>query len=89
MAVTMIDAVVWDGTSCGSCKNRRFGENYRLHHQDDKNQRARNNVSSNWQTKKPLQRNARATRRNILKDGILQKHADIAAYISVGIISEM
>jgi hypothetical protein len=34
-------------TPCGSCKNQRFGEKYRFHYQDEKNQRARNNVSSN------------------------------------------
>jgi hypothetical protein len=35
------NAVLWD------VKNRRFGGTYRLHHQDDKNQRARKNVTSN------------------------------------------
>jgi hypothetical protein len=39
--------VVKDVTPCGSCKNRRFGETYRLYHQGDNNRRARNNVSSN------------------------------------------
>jgi hypothetical protein len=29
--------------------NRRFGGMYRLHYQGDKNRRARNNVSSNYQ----------------------------------------
>jgi hypothetical protein len=29
---------------CDSCMNRRFGRTYRLHHQGDKNLRARNNV---------------------------------------------
>jgi hypothetical protein len=28
--------VFWDVTPCGSCKNRRFGGTYRLHHQGDK-----------------------------------------------------
>jgi hypothetical protein len=46
-AVTMKNAVTWDTMPCGSCKNRRFGGTYLLHHQDDKNRRARNNVSSN------------------------------------------
>jgi hypothetical protein len=32
----MKNFVFWDGTPCDSCKNRRFGETYRLHHQDDK-----------------------------------------------------
>jgi hypothetical protein len=32
---------------CGSCKNRRFGGTHHLHHQGEKNRRARNNVSSN------------------------------------------
>jgi hypothetical protein len=35
-----------DAVSCGSCKNCRFGGTYRLHHQVDKNLRARKNVSS-------------------------------------------
>jgi hypothetical protein len=34
----MKNAVFWDGTPCGSYKNRRFGGTYRLHHQGDKNQ---------------------------------------------------
>jgi hypothetical protein len=32
----MKSAVFWEATPCGSCKNRRFGERYRLHHQDEK-----------------------------------------------------
>jgi hypothetical protein len=32
---------------CGSCTNRRFGGMYRFHHQGEKNQRARNSVTSN------------------------------------------
>jgi hypothetical protein len=41
------NAVFWDVVSCGSCKNRRFGGTYRLHHQGEKDQQARNNVNSN------------------------------------------
>jgi hypothetical protein len=41
------DAVFWDGTPCESCTNRSFEGMYRLYHQGEKNQRARNNVSSN------------------------------------------
>jgi hypothetical protein len=41
-AVTMKNAVYWDVTPCGSCRDRCFGGTYRLHHQGDKN-----NVSSN------------------------------------------
>jgi hypothetical protein len=44
----MKNVVLWDLTPCDSCKNRRFGGAQRLHHQDDKNRRARNNVSSKW-----------------------------------------
>jgi hypothetical protein len=33
-AVTVKNAVISDVTPCGSYKNRRFGETYRLHHQD-------------------------------------------------------
>jgi hypothetical protein len=32
----------------GSCKNRRFGGTCRLHHRDDKNRRARNNITNNY-----------------------------------------
>jgi hypothetical protein len=42
------NAIFWDVTPCGSCKNRRFGGTQRLHHQGDKNRLARN-VSSNYQ----------------------------------------
>jgi hypothetical protein len=30
----MRNAIFWDLTSCGSCKNRCFGRTYSLHHQD-------------------------------------------------------
>jgi hypothetical protein len=40
-AVTMENAVFWDVTQCGSCKNRRFGGTHHLHHQGDENRRAR------------------------------------------------
>jgi hypothetical protein len=29
----MKNAVFWDVTLCGSCKNQRFGGTYRFHHQ--------------------------------------------------------
>jgi hypothetical protein len=35
MAVTMKNGVVLDVTQCGSCKNQRFGETWRLLHQGD------------------------------------------------------
>jgi hypothetical protein len=38
-AVTMMNAVFWDVTPCGSCMNPRFGGTWRLHHQGDKNRR--------------------------------------------------
>jgi hypothetical protein len=46
----MNNAVFWDVTLCGSCKKRRFGGTYCLHHQGDKNRPARN-VSGNYQLK--------------------------------------
>jgi hypothetical protein len=33
MAVTMKNAIFWNVTPCGFCKNQCFGEMYRLHHQ--------------------------------------------------------
>jgi hypothetical protein len=44
--VTMKNSVFWDVTPCCSCKKRHFGGMYRLHLQEEKHQRARNNVSS-------------------------------------------
>jgi hypothetical protein len=40
----MKNAVFFDVTPYGSCKNRRFGGAYRLHHQGDKNRQARNDL---------------------------------------------
>jgi hypothetical protein len=40
------NAVFWYVTLCDSCKNQCFWGTYHLHHQDDKNRRARN-VCSN------------------------------------------
>jgi hypothetical protein len=40
----MKNAVFWDVTECGSCKNKRFGGKHRIHHQGDKNRCVRNNV---------------------------------------------
>jgi hypothetical protein len=45
--VTIKNAVFRDVTQYGSCKNRRIGGTCRLHHQGEKNQRARYNVSRN------------------------------------------
>jgi hypothetical protein len=39
--------VFWDITPCGSYKDLRFGGIYRLHHQGEKNERARNIVNNN------------------------------------------
>jgi hypothetical protein len=44
------NAVFLGVTPCGSCKNGRFGGTHRLH-QDEGNQRASNNVSSNLELK--------------------------------------
>jgi hypothetical protein len=46
-----MSVVFWGVTSSGSCKNRCFGGMYSLHHQGGKNQRAKNNVSSNFPTR--------------------------------------
>jgi hypothetical protein len=43
----MKSVVFWDVKPRGFCNSRRFEGKYLLHHQSDKNQRAKNNVSSN------------------------------------------
>jgi hypothetical protein len=47
----MKNAALRDVMPCGSCENRRFGGTCRLNHQDDKNRRGRNNISSDQQPK--------------------------------------
>jgi hypothetical protein len=44
MAMTVKNAVFWDGMLRGTCKNRRFGGTYRLHHQGDRNRRATDDI---------------------------------------------
>jgi hypothetical protein len=48
----MKNAVLWDVTPCGPCKNRRFGGTSRLLHQGDQNLRTRTtlDVTSNRRT---------------------------------------
>jgi hypothetical protein len=36
-AVTIRNAIFWDVTLCGCCKNRHFGGSYHFHHQGGKN----------------------------------------------------
>jgi hypothetical protein len=43
---SMKNAVIWDMTPSGSCKNRRFGGTDRLHHQGERNQGAKKKVTS-------------------------------------------
>jgi hypothetical protein len=50
-AMTMKNAVFWDVTPRDTCKKRSSGGSSRLHHHGGKNQRARNNVSPNYQPK--------------------------------------
>jgi hypothetical protein len=45
--VTTKNPVFCDVTQCGSCTNRRFGAMHRLHHQGDKNRRARKTLVVN------------------------------------------
>jgi heterodisulfide reductase subunit C len=44
MVVTMMNAVFWDVTPCGSCKNRCFRGTYGLHHQSHKNWQAKHGL---------------------------------------------
>jgi hypothetical protein len=68
---------VFDLKTFGSCKNRRFGRTYRLHHQGGKNQRPRNSGNSKWQLKiegirsSELSGFTRAARSHISEDCIL------------------
>jgi hypothetical protein len=75
----MENVILRDVMPCGSCKNRRFGGTYRLHHQGDKNRR--DNVVPSSSILVTLMTEAivpltsvltRATRRNTPEDGILQ-----------------
>jgi hypothetical protein len=45
----MNNAVFWEATLCGSCKNRCFGIMYSLYHQGEKNRRTKNNVNNKYE----------------------------------------
>jgi hypothetical protein len=80
----MKKAVFWDITPCGSCKDRRFGEMYRLYHQVDNRRVVTANIvpelaDSFTQMMKVVYSSetsvlTRTTRRHILEDGILHSH---------------
>jgi hypothetical protein len=44
MSVTMKNAIFWDVTPCGSCKNERFRRTYCIRQKADKNRRAGNKL---------------------------------------------
>jgi hypothetical protein len=50
----MKNVVVWNVTSCSSCKNRHFIGFYCFHYQGEKNEEARNNIISNYQLKQNM-----------------------------------
>jgi hypothetical protein len=54
----MKNAVFWDVTPCGSCKNRHLGGTNRCLHQGEKNKRAKNNLAV---TTEALRRNSIAS----------------------------
>jgi hypothetical protein len=74
--------VFWDVTPCGSCKNKRIGINYRLHHQGKKNQQARNNVSKQTIHSYETSVITRVRRRHIPGDGTLhsQRRENFKSY---------
>jgi hypothetical protein len=47
------NAVFWNVSPCGSCKNRHFRGTYHLRYQGGKNLRARNVSSETWVVTKP------------------------------------
>jgi hypothetical protein len=87
----MKNVVFWDVTPCDSCKSRYSGANYRLRHQGGKNQRARSNVSSNYQVLTLMMEAicssktsvlTRATRRHIAEEGVLHSFVFISYFSS-------
>jgi hypothetical protein len=84
------NAVFWDVTLCGSCKNRRFGGVYRLNEQGEKNQEASRSLIPVTLMREALLSSEtsvliRATWRHIPKDGILHSHrrVNLKSYIAL------
>jgi hypothetical protein len=71
----MKDAIFWDVSPCGSCKNQRFGGTYRLHLQGENNRRTKNmlTVASNCSM---LQRINHCVRREAVEWDILHGKCD-------------
>jgi hypothetical protein len=79
------NAILWDVTPYDSCKNRRFGETLRLHHQSDNNRctmmkELRCSETSVF---------TRTTRRVTPEDGILQCHRceNFKSYIKLTVLA--
>jgi hypothetical protein len=95
-AAAMKNDVFWVVTQCDSYKNRRFGCTCSLHHEGDKNQRTRNNISNNGVSSLlilvPQMMEATrssetsvlktVTRRNIQEDGILTLYMFLISHAS-------
>jgi hypothetical protein len=65
MAVTMKNAIFWDMTLYGSCKNQRFSGTYHLHFQGQKHQHTAKKRSSKTSVL------TRAIQRHIPENGVL------------------
>jgi hypothetical protein len=89
-AVNMKNGVFWDVAPCDSCKNRRLGGTYRIHHQGDvPSSPSLVTLIMEELSSSEMSVLTRDTRRNIPEDAILQYITDSTSQKPVNVKNQV